>query len=214
LRHLNLSLDTLRRDRYQRITGRDNLPEVLAGLARATGLGFHPLKINCVVLKGINDDELLDFALLTRDHPYQVRFIELMPTVSPEEWHRHFLPMAEVRRRLAVLGRGEPVGRVATAGPARSFRLPGYRGELGFISSVSEHHCPCCNRLRLTASGCLRPCLFGATELDLKGPLRQGVADYFLDHLFQEAVFLKAGEARVPLGASSLPRCSMVSIGG
>ena len=83
LRHLNLSLDTLRRERYRQITGRDNLAEVLAGLERADTLGFRPLKINCVVMAGINDDELLDLALLARDHPYQVRFIELMPTASP-----------------------------------------------------------------------------------------------------------------------------------
>ena len=111
LRHLNLSLDTLRRERYREITGQDNLGEVLAGLERAVTLGFRPLKINCVVMAGINDDELVDLALLARDHPYQVRFIELMPTVSPRQWQQHFLPMAEVRRRLAVLGpmdRGGP----------------------------------------------------------------------------------------------------------
>ena len=113
LRHLNLSLDTLRRERYREITGKDNLAEVLAGLERAETLGFRPLKINCVVMAGINDDELVELALLARDHPYQVRFIELMPTVSPGRWHRHFLPMEEVRRRLAGLGpmeRGAPPG--------------------------------------------------------------------------------------------------------
>ena len=104
LRHLNLSLDTLRRERYREITGQDKLGEVLAGLKRAVTLGFGPLKINCVVMAGINDDELVDLALLARDHPYQVRFIELMPTVSPRQWQQNFLPMAEVRRRLAVLG--------------------------------------------------------------------------------------------------------------
>ena len=104
VRHLNVSLDTLKRNRYRQITGSDNLPAVMAGLRRAVSLGFHPLKINCVVLRGINDDEVLDIARLAREHPIQVRFIELMPTTSQTWWQRHYLSMAEVRRRLAVLG--------------------------------------------------------------------------------------------------------------
>ena len=108
VRHLNVSLDTLKRDRYRQITGSDNLPAVMAGLERAASLGFHPLKINCVVLRGIIDDEVLDIARLAREHPLQVRFIELMPTTSQPWWQRHFLSMAEVRRRLAVLGPLEP----------------------------------------------------------------------------------------------------------
>ena len=216
LRHLNISLDTLRRERYRQITGRDNLAEVLAGLERAASLGFHPLKINCVVLKGINDDEVLDLARLARDHPYQVRFIELMPTVSQEWWQRHFQPLSEVRRRLTVLGPLMPSTREATAGPARNFRVPGFRGELGFISPMSGHRCRTCNRLRLTADGKLRPCLLAASELDLKGPLRLGLGlgDDLLAYLFQEAVELKAGKARFSLAHSHHPGRSMVSIGG
>ena len=103
----------------------------MAGLEEAAALGFHPMKINCVVLKDMNDDELLDFARLARERPFQVRFIEFMPTVSRREWARHFLPMAEVRRRLAALGPGEPVAQEATAGPARIFRFPGFRGSWG-----------------------------------------------------------------------------------
>ena len=177
LRHLNLSLDTLRRERYREITGRDNLGEVLAGLERAVTLGFGPVKINCVVMAGINDDELVDLALLARDHPYQVRFIELMPTVSPRQWQQHFLPMAEVRRRLAVLGPMAAMARRTTDGPAQIFRLPGFQGELGFITPISSHHCRTCNRLRLTAAGALRPCLFGDAEIDVKTPLRQGASE-------------------------------------
>ncbi len=214
LRHLNVSLDTLRRERYRQITGRDNLGEVLAGLERAEALGFQPLKINCVVLRGINDDELLDLAMLALDHPYQVRFIELMPTVSQQWWQRHFLPLAEVLQRLAVLGPLIPSTRAATAGPARNFRLPGFRGELGFISPMSGHHCHTCNRLRLTADGKLRPCLLAAAELDLKAPLRLGLGDDLLGHLFQEAMELKAGKAGFPLAPSHHPGRSMVSIGG
>ncbi len=214
LDHLNLSLDTLRRDRYQELTGQDNLLEVLAGLERAEALGFRLLKINCVVLKGVNEDEILDFALLAREHPYQVRFIEFMPTVRPEDWSRHFLPMAEVRRRLESLGPMRRLDKRPTAGPARIFTLSGFRGELGFISSISDHHCPACNRLRLTAAGRLRPCLFGAQEIDLKGPLRRGASDEEMRLLFDQAIRSKAaggGLSRLPAPPNGRP---MVSIGG
>ncbi len=213
LRHLNLSLDSLRRDRYRRLTGGDHLARVEAGIEAALSLGFSPVKLNCVVLKDINDDELVEFALLTRDRPLQVRFIEFMPTVEQEHWQRHFLPIAAVRRRLQALGTLEPVASSATAGPARRFRLPGFKGELGFISAVSEHHCPTCNRLRLTASGALRPCLFAAAELDLKGPLRQGADDEALGRLFKQAISLK-NCARPGISGMPLPGRAMVSIGG
>ena len=214
LRHLNLSLDSLHRDRYREIAGADHLGDVMAGLERAVALGFNPIKINIVVLKDFNDDELLDFACLTRDNPFQVRFIEFMPTVDEPLWRRHFLPMAEIRRRLGGLGPLEAVTSHATAGPARTFRVPEFRGELGFISSVSDHHCPTCNRLRLTAAGGLRPCLFAATELDIKGPLRQGASDAALAQLFREAIRMKGSVSPAPMLASPWPHLSMVSIGG
>jgi cyclic pyranopterin phosphate synthase len=209
LRHLNLSLDTMRRTRYRELTGSDNFQEVITGLEKAASLGFNPIKINCVVLKDLNDDELLDFARLAQERPFQVRFIEFMPAVSREKWTRHFLPMAEVRRRLASLGPGEPVVQESVAGPARIFRFPGFQGELGFISTISEHHCPACNRLRITAAGSLRPCLFGASELDLKGPLRQGASDAALGEIFQEAM-----RRKVAAREDFLSGRAMVSIGG
>jgi cyclic pyranopterin phosphate synthase len=214
VRHLNISLDTLRRERYRELTGGDHFDDVMVGLARVAALGFHPIKINCVVLKDLNDDELQDFALLTRDHPFQVRFIEFMPTVDEDRWRRHFLPMAEIRRRLAGLGQLTAVTTAATAGPARNFRVPGFQGELGFISSVSEHHCPTCNRLRLTAAGWLRPCLFAKPELDLKRPLRQGASDATLAELFREAIRLKTCVLPAPDLASAVSSRPMASIGG
>ncbi|MEW6386352.1 MAG: GTP 3',8-cyclase MoaA [Thermodesulfobacteriota bacterium] len=214
LRHLNVSLDTRRRDRYQRITGRDHLPEVLAGLSRAAALGFTPLKINCVVLQGLNDDELVELALLARDYPFQVRFIELMPTISRSRWKRHFFPLEEVRRRLAGLGPLEEVKVGSTAGPARIFRLPGFTGELGFISPISEHRCDRCNRLRLTAAGRLRPCLLNNREVEVKGPLRRGLSDAALFYLFHQAICLK-GEGGVGAFPGPASCChSMASIGG
>ncbi len=214
LRHLNLSLDTLRRDRFQDLTGKDHFNDVRAGLERAAALGFSPIKINCVALKGLNDDELLDFALLTKEQPLQVRFIEFMPTVDEASWRRHFLPITEVRRRLAELGPLQAITTPATAGPARTFRVPGFKGELGFISSVSDHHCPTCNRLRLTAAGRLRPCLLAARELDLKGPLRQGASDETLARLFKEAIRLKGCVSPASTLTNPASSRAMVSIGG
>jgi cyclic pyranopterin phosphate synthase len=214
LRHLNLSLDTLSAARYQEITGSDSFPQVMAGLWRAEELGFQPLKVNCVVLKGINDDELLDFALLARDHPLEVRFIEFMPTISREHWARHFLSMDEVHRRLRSLGVMAEVASEPTAGPARILRPPGFRGTIGFISAVSQHHCQHCNRLRLTAAGSLRPCLFAPGALDLKGPLRQGASDEELCRLFRQAMEQKTCSPPSHLLSPALPSSPMVSIGG
>ena len=214
LRHLNLSLDTLSAARYREITGNDRLHQVLTGLWRALDLGFHPLKVNCVVLKGVNDDELLDFALLARDHPLQVRFIEFMPTVSKERWEKHFMAMDEVRERLVGLGVMEEVPPLPTAGPAHIFHPQGFQGNIGFISAVSHHHCRHCNRLRLTAAGHLRPCLFSPQEVDLKGPLRQGASDQDLGRLFQQAIELKTCSPPTHLTKPALPGPPMVSIGG
>lgn len=212
LRHLNISLDTLRRDRYREITGKDNWREVMAGLELALAQKFHPIKINCVVLKGLNDDEIMDLALLARDYPIQVRFIELMPTVSQELWGRHFLPITAMHQRLAGLGRLSPVIPAATNGPARIFRVMGFQGELGFISPMSNHHCESCNRLRLTAAGQLRPCLLMAMELDLKASLRQSLSDRSLACLIQEAMQLKDQGSGVPFPQGSFP--TMANVGG
>ncbi len=214
LRHLNLSLDTLKAERYREVTGHNRFHQVMSGLWRAVELGFHPVKVNCVVLKGMNDDELLDFALLARDHPLQVRFIEFMPTVSHERWARHFLSMDEVRRRLASLGVMEEVPPRPTAGPAHILHPPGFQGNIGFISAVSAHHCQRCNRLRLTAAGDLRPCLFSPQKLDLKGPLRQGASDQDLRDLFVQAMKLKTCSPPTHLTKPVLPASPMVSIGG
>lgn len=214
LRHLNISLDTLKPHRYLKITGRDNLVEVLAGIERAAVLGFHPVKINCVAMKGINDDELLDLAYLARERPFQVRFIELMPTGSYQDWLRYFLPMAEMHRRLAVLGELGETAPGPTAGPARIFKPPGFAGELGFISPMSQHHCGSCNRLRLTALGRLRPCLLAESEFDLKEVLRRDCSDEVLASFFKEAIGLKNHRPEYLLGNPITFCRSMAAIGG
>jgi cyclic pyranopterin phosphate synthase len=214
LRHLNLSLDSLNPARFQEITGRDSFPQVMAGLWRAAELGFHPLKVNFVVLKGINDDELLDFANLARDHSLEVRFIEFMPTTSREDWARHFISMDEVRRRLGPLGAMAEVAPHPTAGPALILRPPGFLGTIGFISAVSQHHCQYCNRLRLTAAGILRPCLFSPEAVDLKGALRGGASDEELGQLFRRAMELKTCSPPSHLVKPAHPMAPLASIGG
>lgn len=214
LRHLNVSLDTLKSDRYFSITGRDNWGEVMAGLERALALGFQPVKINCVVLKGINDDELLHLANLARERPFQVRFIELMPTASPREWQRHFLAVTEVRRRLAALGEMTAVASDVTAGPARLFKVSGFAGELGFISPMSQHQCGSCNRLRLTAQGRLRPCLLAEAEVDLKEAVRRGCPDAELVAMIQGAVHSKSQKPTSLVDSQAPSHLSMAAIGG
>jgi len=214
LRHLNLSLDSLSARRYREVTGSDCFSQVMAGLWRALELGFHPLKVNCVVLKGINEDEILDFALLARDHPLEVRFIEFMPTVARELWASHFFPIDEVSRRLQGLGVMTELPSRPAAGPARIVQPLGFRGSIGFISAVSRHHCRTCNRLRLTAAGGLRPCLFSPEEIDLKGPLRRGASDQELGRLFQEAMARKTCSPPTSLIEAAPLSSPMVSIGG
>jgi cyclic pyranopterin phosphate synthase len=214
LRHLNISLDTLRRERYRQITGRDNLTAVLDGLERAASLGFSPIKINCVALKSINDDEVLELARLARDHPFQVRFIELMPTVSQEWWRRHFWPIHEVHRHLTRLGLLIPAGQEPAAGPAVNFQAPEFQGRIGLIGTRDGHQCPNCNRLRLTADGKLRPCLLAPAEFDLKGPLRLGLGNNFLAYLFQVAMEQKYNRSGVSPKLSLFPGLPMVSVGG
>jgi len=185
LRRVNVSLDSLRRDRFEQITRGGRLEEVLRGIDAALGAGLSPVKINMVVMGGINDDEVADFARLSLEG-WHIRFIELMPFAEGQ-----FVSTSEVRRRVEALGSLESSFPSAGGGPARYFRLPGAKGTIGFISPVSQHFCIGCNRLRLTAQGQLRPCLLEEGAVDLKGPLRAGASLETLQHLLQEATQAK-----------------------
>ncbi len=192
LRRLNVSLDSLNPDRFRRLTSGDCYHQVWEGIQAATAQGFHPIKINCVVLRGVNDDELLDFARLSREYPYHIRFIEFMPLGSLHRWREdYYIPSSELLARLVPEGPLEELPASPMAGPARRFRFPGAAGEIGFISPLSQHFCASCNRLRLTADGRLRPCLLDPREIDVKGPLRRGANQEELTALFQEAVRAK-----------------------
>ncbi|RLC84120.1 MAG: GTP 3',8-cyclase MoaA [Chloroflexi bacterium] len=179
LRRVNISLDTLRPDRFRRITRLGRMEDVLVGMEAARRAGLEPIKINTVVIRGMNDDEVVDFARKTMETGWNVRFIELMPVgngvLADGGWREKVVTAREIRQRIeAALGRLEPAKVSVGNGPARCYRLPGAQGTLGFITPISEHFCYRCNRLRLTADGQLRPCLLSDYEIDLRTPLRQG----------------------------------------
>jgi len=186
---INVSMDTLRPDRFFNITRRDLFDRVREGIEEAESTGLNPIKINVVIMKGVNDDEILDFAQLTYSKPYHVRFIELMPVGDPEKWIPHrFISTREVFDKISTLGKVTPVSSDLLAGPARRFTLEGSKGEIGLIGALSYHFCENCNRLRLTADGKLRGCLFSDSETDIKGPLRNGAKEQYILKLIEETI--------------------------
>ena len=200
LRRVNVSLDTLRADRFEHITRFGHIEDVWRGLAAAERAGLAPIKLNAVVVRGLNDDELADFAALTLDHAWHVRFIELMPVANSGDWGEHLPPPGDrlvtaqemracVAARFGAASFAEPsTALVPGNGPARVYRLPGAIGTVGFISPVSQHFCPTCNRLRLTADGKLRPCLLADGEVDVVGALRAGASDADVQALLLRSV--------------------------
>jgi cyclic pyranopterin phosphate synthase len=193
LDRVNISLDTLQPERFRRITRLGRLEDVLAGIRSAEQAGLVPIKLNAVVMRGMNDDEVVDLARLTLEHPWHLRFIEPMPLGAGVPWDRDRCVLAsEIRQRIEeTLGRLAPAQPPSGHGPASSLQLPNGLGTVGFITPWSQHFCPSCNRLRLTADGRLRSCLLSDAEVDLRGPLRRGAADVELRRLIRRAVDLK-----------------------
>jgi cyclic pyranopterin phosphate synthase len=212
VRRINVSLDSLKPERYREITRGGKFDDVMRGIEKAYACGLVPLKINMVPIRGVNDDEVLDFARLTLFTQYHVRFIELMPLGgSPLYEQKQHIPSEEIKAIVARLGTLEPV-KIRKSGPAKYYRLAGAQGVLGFISAMSHHFCSDCNRLRMTADGKLRPCLFSETEIDLKTPMRKGAPDSEIERLLKLAVEVKP-EGHTILKKSDLRR-SMSGIGG
>ena len=181
LRRVNVSLDTLDPQKFARITRGGSFEKVWRGLLAAEAAGLAPIKINAVALKGVNDDELLDLARLSIEHPWHIRFIELMPIKNQAPWGEGFpapadcyLSASEIHRLLEPLGIVPVDGAASGLGPARQYQVPGAPGRLGIISALGEQFCDTCNRLRLTADGYLRPCLMNDGEVYLLGALRKG----------------------------------------
>jgi cyclic pyranopterin phosphate synthase len=176
VRRVNVSLDTLRPERFRKITGHNLLSQVLAGIQRAEEVGLRPVKINTVIMRGINEDEVEDLARLTLEKPYHVRFIEFMPTNGSRGHESLFVPIEEIVKMVNKVGEPSLKPALDSFGPARLCTLPGGVGMVGFIAPLSWHFCGSCNRLRLTADGKLRTCLFSEEEIDIKTPLRTGVS--------------------------------------
>jgi cyclic pyranopterin phosphate synthase len=216
IKRINISLDTLRPERFSMITGGDHFHDVWEGILEAELVGFNPIKINVVIIKGINDDEIQDFGRLTLEKELYVRFIEFMPVGNNNHWSKsRFMSQSEIKERLSSLGRLIPLGNDPYGGPAKRFRIEGGKGEIGFIGAISHEFCSSCNRLRLTSEGMLRSCLFSDEEIDIKSPMRSGVDDEQLRELIKKAMSQKAGKKGDRSG-SRRKKCirPMSSIGG
>jgi cyclic pyranopterin phosphate synthase len=211
LSRVNVSLDTLKSDKFRYITRLGKLKDVLEGIEAAKKVGFDPVKINTVVMRGINDDEILDFARMTYEDKWHVRFIELMPFKGAAE----FVPSIELRQHISLLGKLEPCASITGNGPAMYYRLAGAKGTIGFISPLSEpSFCSWCNRMRLTPDGGLRPCLLGEDEIDLKMPLRNNASMEELKRLIMKAVASKPEHHYLEGGNVRLVNRKMSQIGG
>jgi GTP 3',8-cyclase len=177
LNRVNISLDSLQEDRVNAISRRPGAYEgVMKGLEAAERVGFHPLKVNVVLMGGQNDDEIEALAETTRDHPWHIRFIEIMPTGSNLDMSvENFVSCAEALKRIRRLDELEPIEGPTGNGPATYYRFPEAAGTIGVITPMSHNFCEACNRLRLTADGFLRPCLFGNLQTNLRDPMRAGV---------------------------------------
>ena len=215
LQRINLSLDTLRPERFEAIARRPGLELVLEGLDAAIEAGLMPVKINCVVMRGQNDDEIAQFAALTRDRPVFVRFIEVMPVHENVGLQRDsYVSSSEVLERIAAIGELVPHVGPAGNGPARYFAFPGAPGAIGVISPLSHDYCDRCNRVRLTADGRLRLCLFGDHALDLRTPLRAGAPAQELAVLMRSAMLIKPARHHLRLGETSSRMRAFSEIGG
>jgi cyclic pyranopterin phosphate synthase len=216
VKRINVSLDTLKRNRFKQITGKDRLAEVLSGIDAAEAAGLAPIKINTVVMRGVNDDEISDLADLTFSKPYHVRFIELMPFQ-----HTHFgdydqlhVPIGEIIRKIPGIEHVRVYPNLDNAGPARLCALPGAEGKIGFIAPMGWHFCGSCNRLRLTADGKIRSCLFSNVEMDIKTPLRSGASKMELIEFFTSAVTHKPRRYQLNGNSHGKTGRGMYAIGG
>jgi cyclic pyranopterin phosphate synthase len=211
----NISVDSLQRDRFYAQTRRDALPRVLAGLEHLASFPeAHPIKVNAVAIRGFTEQEVLPFARFAREHPYEVRFIEYMPLDGDRAWKPdQVLTGAEIRAAIHAVYPLDDARRDPHA-TARVHRFADGQGRIGFINPVSEPFCDDCDRLRLTADGRLRTCLFSLNETDLRGPLRAGATDDDLEQLIRDAVWAKELKHRVNDPGFVQPARTMSAIGG
>lgn len=216
INRVNISLDTLKENRFKDISLRHSLKDVLNGFDAAERVGFKPIKINMVVMRGVNDDELQDFAALTLEKDYEVRFIEMMPL--KENLNRQkisFYSTEEIKKNISKIGKLYPLSSDLTGGPARYFRFKGSKGKIGFISPLSHTFCGDCNRIRLTATGGLKLCLFNEPELNFRDALRGGATDADIRGMIRNAMTIKPLEHNLEVGKAGFESYTAMSqIGG
>ena len=215
LRRVNVSLDTLSAQRFTELARRPGLDRVLAGIEAAIGAGLAPIKINCVVMRGKNDDEIGAFAEWTRHRPVYVRFIEVMPVHENLDLQRDaYISSDEILERIRATGDLRPVGGPGGNGPAKYYAFPNAPGAVGVISPLSHDYCERCNRVRLTANGRLRLCLFGDHEIDLRTPLRGGSSTEELAGLLRASMYIKPERHHLRLGETASQMRAFSEIGG
>lgn len=215
LNRLTISLDSLQPERFTKMTGSNSLQRVLDGIKAAEDAGFSPIKINVVMMRGLNDDELLDFAQFSRDTGHIVRFIEFMPLDSQKKWTRgNVITQTEILERLAALGPLEPIQRSDSSETANKYRYADGKGEIGIIASVTAAFCGQCSRIRLTADGRIRTCLFSQLDHDLLGLLRKGASDQEALAFIEQVVWNKEPGHRINEADYQYPNRSMSMIGG
>ncbi|HSB31655.1 MAG TPA: GTP 3',8-cyclase MoaA [Candidatus Sulfobium mesophilum] len=191
LDRVNVSIDSFDPVRYEKITRGGSLEAVLRGISEAEKAGLRPIKINMVPIRGVNDDEVIEFASLTFNSDHHVRFIEFMPSGNNDYWSSDkYITTDELKKTIETIAPLTPV-HMRKDGPSRYFRLKGARGVIGFISALTHHFCKECNRLRLTSDGKLRPCLFSETEIDLKAAIRSGEPDSEIERLLRLSIEIK-----------------------
>ncbi|KAF7281999.1 hypothetical protein GWI33_003664 [Rhynchophorus ferrugineus] len=209
---LNISLDTLNAQKYEKITRRNGWKRALAGIDLALQLGYDPVKINCVLMKGLNDEELLDFVELTRDKNLDVRFIEYMP-FSGNKWNKDkMVSYKEMVNKIKEAHRDFYPLKSIPNDTSKAWKVPGYKGQVGFITSMTEHFCGSCNRLRVTADGNLKVCLFGNTEISLRDAIRSNCSEEDLISLVGAAVQRKKKQHAGMLNLSQLENRPMILI--
>jgi cyclic pyranopterin phosphate synthase len=215
LRRVNVSLDTLDPLKYEKITGRACFDRVWHGLQKAEAVGFQPIRVNVVTIRGLNDDELYQFADLSIKKPYHVRFIEYMPIGRDNDWEpRKYISSDEIKSRLERFGPLEKTARSIHDGPVERYRFKSGEGEIGFIGALSHHFCPSCNRLRLTSDGKLRPCLFSDDEVDIRSALRTGRSRESLKEIFLQSIAKKPRQHHTRIMKGQEVVRSMWMIGG
>jgi cyclic pyranopterin phosphate synthase len=215
LTRVNVSLDTLREDRFAVIARRPGLERVLAGIDAAFAAGLGPVKLNCVVMRGKNDDEVRAFAELTRERALAVRFIEVMPVEENVSGHAlEYISATEILGRIGAIGDLHPVDGPPGNGPARYYAFAGAPGSVGVISPLSHDYCDRCNRVRLSADGRLKLCLFGDHFIDLRTPVRDGADDDALIAIFRGSMYVKPERHHLDIGQTSSAMRALSEIGG